>query len=59
MLLSAHPGVPIEQVKGSAGFELIIPYEVEEAEPPAEEELKVLGEIDPAGIVLGRAKRDR
>ncbi len=59
MLLSVHPGVSIEQVKENTGFELIIPEEVEETEPPTEEELKILREIDPAGIVLGRAKRSR
>jgi len=57
MLLSVHPGVTIEQVKENTGFELIIPDEVGETEPPTEEELKILREIDPAGIVLGRAKR--
>ncbi|KYH36361.1 MAG: 3-oxoacid CoA-transferase subunit B [Candidatus Bathyarchaeota archaeon B23] len=55
-LLSLHPGVSMEEVMENTGFELIIPEEVSTTQPPTEEELRLLrGEIDPAGIVIGRA----
>lgn len=54
-LLSTHPGVTIDRIRASTGFELLIPAEVTQTEPPTEEELRILRtEIDPAGIVIGR-----
>jgi glutaconate CoA-transferase subunit B len=41
-LKSVHPGVSIEQVVKSTGFELIVPRDVPETEPPDAEQLKVL-----------------
>ncbi len=55
-LLSVHPGVTIEDIKKNSSFEIIIPDEVDTTEPPTEEELKILHEIDPVGMVLGRKK---
>jgi len=55
MLLSVHPGMTVDQVKASTGFELIVPDKVSVTKPPTEKELEVLRtEIDPAGIVLRR-----
>jgi glutaconate CoA-transferase subunit B len=55
-LLSVHPGVSVEDVIENTGFELIIPREVSTTEPPTKEELRLLREeIDPAGIVIGKA----
>lgn len=52
-LISTHPGVTVDQVKENTGFELVIPKEVYETEPPAEEELRLLREeIDPNGIYI-------
>jgi len=53
-LLSVHPGVTVDDVKGNTGFELIIPSNVTTTEPPSDEELRLLREvIDPARIVIG------
>jgi len=53
-LISIHPGVTIEDIKNNSQFEIIIPDEITYTEPPTEEELKILREIDPARIVLGK-----
>ena len=46
-----HPGIDIEEIKNSTGFELIIPKELKETIPPTIEEIKALREkVDPLGI---------
>jgi len=51
-LLSVHPGVTIDDIKANSQFEILIPEEISTTEPPTKEELKILHEIDPNGIVL-------
>ncbi len=51
-LLSVHPGVTIDDIKVNSQFEILIPEEISTTEPPTKEELKILHEIDPTGIVL-------
>jgi glutaconate CoA-transferase subunit B len=47
-LLATNPGVTVEQVIENTGFELIIPPNVGQNEPPTEEELRILREeVDP------------
>ena len=41
-LKSIHPGVSVDQVVKSTGFELIVPGNVPETEPPTAEQLNVL-----------------
>ncbi len=53
-LLSMHPNITIDQIKENTSFELIIPEKVTVTGQPTEEELKILREIDPCGIVLRR-----
>ena len=43
-LLATQPGVTVEQVQAETGFELLIPDEVGENEPPSAEELRILRE---------------
>ncbi|NWJ95262.1 MAG: CoA synthetase [Chloroflexi bacterium] len=50
-LVSVHPGVTVEQVKAATGFELIIPEIVPTTLPPAQEELRILREIDSKGLL--------
>ncbi|MHA1723406.1 MAG: CoA-transferase [Promethearchaeota archaeon] len=46
-----HPGVDLETVKESTGFELIIPEKIEETRPPTLKEIQILREkVDPLGI---------
>jgi glutaconate CoA-transferase subunit B len=52
-LKALHPGVSIEQVKENTGFELIIPDQVGQNDPPSAEELRLLREeIDPTGFYI-------
>lgn len=52
---SLSPGVTIEQVIDSTGFELIIPDSIGTTEAPTETELRILREkVDPMGVVIGR-----
>jgi len=53
-LLSVHPGVTVEEACASSAFEILVPGRVETTTPPTEEELRLLGEIDPMGISVGR-----
>ncbi|MBO9370768.1 MAG: 3-oxoacid CoA-transferase [Chloroflexi bacterium] len=47
-LLATNPGVTVEQVIENTGFELIIPEQVGQNQPPTEEELRILREeVDP------------
>jgi acyl CoA:acetate/3-ketoacid CoA transferase beta subunit len=46
-----HPGVDIETLKSSTGFNLIIPEILNETKPPTNEEIELLREkVDPLGI---------
>lgn len=51
-LKTVHPGVDIDTVKESTGFELLIPKDgIKETKPPSEKELKILREkVDPFSI---------
>ena len=52
-LKSLHPGVTVETVKASTGFELVIPAQVGQNAPPSAEELRLLREeIDPTGFYI-------
>jgi glutaconate CoA-transferase subunit B len=53
-LLAVHPGVTIEDVKENSSFEIIIAEKAETTEPPTEEELRLLHEIDPTGMSIGK-----
>ncbi len=53
-LLAVHPGVTIEDIKANSSFEIIIPEKVETTQPPTEEELRILHEIDPTGMTIGK-----
>jgi len=50
-LVSIHPGIDLDTVKESTGFELIIPSKLVETEPPTIKEIKLLREkVDPLNI---------
>jgi len=53
-LLAVHPGITLNDVKENSSFEIIIPEKVETTEPPTEEELRLLHEIDPTGMSIGK-----
>lgn len=64
-LVSLHRGVSLHRVAAKTGFELVIPTDVPETEPPTAEELRLLREaIDPLGVraletLRGAARRER
>jgi len=53
-LLAVHPGVTIEQIQDNSEFEILIPDHVETTEPPTPEERRLLREIDPTGMAIGK-----
>lgn len=53
-LLSLHPGVTVADVQANSEFEILIPDQVPFTEPPTAEEQRILQEIDPSGMVLGK-----
>lgn len=53
-LLSLHPGVTVDDVQANSEFQILIPDHVAVTEPPTGEEQRILREIDPSGMVLGK-----
>lgn len=53
-LIAVHPGVTIEEALAASGFELLVADHVETTPPPSEEQRRIMHELDPAGMILGR-----
>ncbi len=53
-LLAMHPGVTIEEIQQNSEFEIMIPKDVETTKPPTVEERRLLHEIDPTGMAIGK-----
>jgi acyl CoA:acetate/3-ketoacid CoA transferase beta subunit len=53
-LLALHPGVTVAQVQQASGFELLLAPEIAVSPPPTQTQLRILREIDPQGLVLGK-----
>jgi len=53
-LLAVHPDVTVEQIQENSGFEILIPHHVETTKPPTAKERRLLHEIDPAGMAIGK-----
>ena len=53
-LLAVHPGVTVEQIQENSEFEILIPDRVETTTPPTPEERRLLREIDPTGMAIGK-----
>jgi glutaconate CoA-transferase subunit B len=52
-LESYHPGVTVEQIKASTGWDLLVADDVKETERPSSELIKILREeLDPTGVFL-------
>jgi len=46
-----HPGITLEEIRKSTGFELLVPEGVRETIPPTEQEIDILrNKVDPLGI---------
>ena len=56
-IASLHPGVEVEEVVASTGFELVVPVDVPVTRSPSDEELRLLREvIDPEGVAGGEVR---
>jgi glutaconate CoA-transferase subunit B len=53
-LLAVHPGVTVEQIQENSEFEILIPEHVETTQAPTAEEQRLLREIDPTGMAIGK-----
>jgi acyl CoA:acetate/3-ketoacid CoA transferase beta subunit len=53
-LLATHPGVTVEQIKETSDMEILIPEHVETTQPPTADERRILHEIDPTGMAIGK-----
>ena len=53
-LLALHPGVTVEDIQAKSSFEILIPDEIQTTQPPTEEERRLLHEIDPTGMAIGK-----
>lgn len=54
MLLSIHPGVTVAEVQENSEFEIFIPPTVPTTAPPTAQERRILQEIDPDRMVIGK-----
>jgi glutaconate CoA-transferase subunit B len=55
-LVTVHPGIKIEDIKESTGWDLKVSKELKETVAPSKEELEVIRSIDPEGFWTGRKK---
>jgi acyl CoA:acetate/3-ketoacid CoA transferase beta subunit len=53
-LLAVHPGVTVEEIQENSEFEILIPEQVETTKAPTAEERRLLREIDPTGMAIGK-----
>jgi glutaconate CoA-transferase, subunit B len=53
-LLALHPGVTVDQVREASEFKIIIPEKIDVSAEPTDEQLRILHEIDPRGMVIGK-----
>ena len=53
-LLATHPGITVDDVRASSSFELVVPDQVGTSEPPPPDVRRILREIDPTGMVIGK-----
>ncbi|HEW93244.1 MAG TPA: 3-oxoacid CoA-transferase [Thermoprotei archaeon] len=53
-LLALHEGNTVDDIRQNSAFDIIIPDKVKYTDPPTKEELKVIREIDPLGLIVGR-----
>jgi len=55
-LVSLHAGVTPEQAQEASAFPILMPERAPTTEEPSGEELRLLREIDPLGMSIGRVE---
>lgn len=53
-LLALHPGVSVDEARANSLFEILVSPDIQTNLPPSGEELRLLGEIDPTGMIIGK-----
>lgn len=53
-LIALYPDTRKEEIIENSSFEILIPDKLDVLEPPTSDELHIMKEVDPAGIVIGR-----
>jgi hypothetical protein len=53
-LIAVHPGVSVEEALAASSFEILRADEVTETQPPTADQKRIMHELDPAGLILGR-----
>ena len=53
-LLAIHPGISLEQIRENSNCEILTPQHLDVTEPPTPEQRRLLREIDPTGMVIGK-----
>jgi acyl CoA:acetate/3-ketoacid CoA transferase beta subunit len=53
-LCAVHPGVTAEEALGASSFELLRAPEMAVSTPPTHEQLRIMRELDPTGLILAR-----
>jgi acyl CoA:acetate/3-ketoacid CoA transferase beta subunit len=53
-LLALHPGATVEQIQEASEFEILIADRTALSAEPTAEQLRILREIDPCGMVIGK-----
>lgn len=53
-LLALHPGVTVGDVQANSGFEVLVADDLSTTIPPTPEERRLLREIDPTGMAVGK-----
>jgi glutaconate CoA-transferase subunit B len=52
-LRTVHPGHSVDEVVENTGFELVIPDDLGETEPPSRREAEIMRSLDPLGVARG------
>lgn len=53
-LLAVHPGVTLDEIRANSSIAIMIPEEVGTTQPPTLEQQRLLHEIDPTGMAIGK-----
>jgi glutaconate CoA-transferase subunit B len=53
-LIARHPGVSVDEILANSEFEIPLAPQILETKLPTAEELRILQEIDPTGMVIGK-----
>jgi acyl CoA:acetate/3-ketoacid CoA transferase beta subunit len=53
-LIAVHAGVTVAEARAATGFELLVADQMAITDPPTEKQLRIVRQLDPQGLILGR-----